>query len=166
MEQFETFFSDLTLKSVELGVEIKASDMKDPSDLIKLFTRTKYYKKSGEVGGHRYVRNSSLIVSHANVVTSGARENCARKSLPYISSETETEENMKFEQKNLAHVGTRTPVSMHKRLDLITKDQEGTSRQARLMKRCSRPLYIGVRHIRIFSAIGSCGRTPEAAVKK
>jgi hypothetical protein len=73
---------------------------------------------------------------------------------------------MKFEQKNLAHVGTRTPVSMHKRLDLITKDQEGTNRQARLMKSCSRPLYIGVRNIRISSAIGSCGRTPEAAVKK
>ena len=39
MEQFETFFSDLALKFVELGVEIKASDIKDPSDLIKLFTR-------------------------------------------------------------------------------------------------------------------------------
>jgi hypothetical protein len=38
--------------------------------------------------------------------------------------------SQKFVQKEVAHDGTRTHVGMSKRLDLIIKDQEGTSHQA------------------------------------
>jgi hypothetical protein len=63
-----------------------------------------------------------------------AVEQSEKKKIPCIRSDRRRKKKSEiWPQKNGAHNGTRTHMGMIKRLDLINKEQEGTSHQAALV---------------------------------